>query len=92
MAIPQATGTTLTRQPGQRTPLTSLFTYSDADNNIVAFAVKDRELGGGYLTKNGVKQTENALFDNIPISQIGQWAFVAGPAGSTSTIGFNAIT
>ena len=23
--------------------------------------------------------------------QIGQWAFVAGPEGSTSTIGFNAI-
>ena len=88
---PTASGTTVTKQAGQSTPLTSLFSYSDADNDIVAFAVKDRELGGGYLTKNGVQQTENALFDNIPISQIGQWAFVAGPAGSTSTIGFNAI-
>jgi hypothetical protein len=53
--------------------------------------VKGRELGGGYLTKNGVAQSENTLFGNQPISQFAQWAFAAGSAGSTSTIGFNAI-
>ena len=88
---PTASGKSVTKAPGESTPLTSLFVYSDLDNDIVRFAVKDRDLGGGYLTKNGVKQTETALFDNIPIGEIGQWAFVAGPAGSTSTIGFNAI-
>src|SRR4051812_24019984 len=88
---PTASGTTVTKTAGQSTPLTSLFSYSDLDNDIVAFAVKDRELGGGYLTKNGVRQTENFTFDNQPISEIGQWEFVAGPAGSISTIGFNAI-
>jgi hypothetical protein len=88
---PTASGTTVTKTAGQSTPLSSLFSYFDADNDIVSFAVKDREVGGGYLTKNGVQQAENSLFDNQPISQISQWAFVAGPAGSTSTIGFNAI-
>ena len=53
--------------------------------------MKDREFGGGYLTRDGIPQTETALFDNIFISEISRWAFVAGPAGSTSTIGFNAI-
>ena len=88
---PIASGGTYTKTAGQSTPLTSLFSFSDLDNDIVAFAVKDRELAGGYLTKNGVQQTENFTFDNQPIGQISQWAFVAGPAGSTSTIGFNAI-
>jgi VCBS repeat-containing protein len=88
---PTASGKSVTKAAGEITPLKSLFVYSDPDNDIVRFAVKDRDLGGGYLTKNGVKQTETALFDNIPIGEIGQWAFVAGPAGSTSTIGFNAI-
>ena len=90
MAIPVASGTTVTRAAGASIQLSSLFTYSDLDNDIVSFAVRDRELGGGYLTRNGVRQTENVLIDPIPIGEIGLWAFVAGPAGSTSTIGFNA--
>ncbi|MEQ1669418.1 MAG: peptidoglycan DD-metalloendopeptidase family protein, partial [Hyphomicrobium sp.] len=88
---PTATGVTVSKAAGQSTPLSSLFAYSDLDNDIVEFAVKDREVGGGYLTFNSTPQTANILIDHIPISQIGQWAFVAGPAGSTSTIGFNAI-
>ncbi|MEV8469070.1 hypothetical protein AB0T83_20335, partial [Fluviibacterium sp. DFM31] len=75
---------------GQSTSLTSLFSYADVDNDIVSFAVRDRELGGGYLTKNGIKQAENQLFDPVPIGEIDQWAFVAGAAGSTSTVGFHA--
>ncbi len=57
---------------------------------MTAFAVRDRTLGGGYLTLNGAHQTDGAVFDEIPISQIGQWAFVAGPSGASDTIGFNA--
>ena len=88
---PTAFGVTVTKSAGLSTSLTLLFSYSDADNDIVAFAVKDREFGGGYLTRDGVQQAETALFDNIPISEISRWALVAGPAGTTSTIGFNAI-
>lgn len=88
---PIASGGTYTVSAGQSRSLTSLFTYSDADGDIVAFAVRDRELGGGYLTRDGVRMTETQLFDNIPIGEIGRWAFVAGPTGSTSTVGFNAI-
>ncbi len=51
---------------------------------------RDRTLGGGYLTLNGAHQTDGAVFDEIPIGQIGQWAFVAGPSGASDTIGFNA--
>lgn len=88
---PTAFGATVTKSAGETTPLSSLFFYSDADNDIVAFAVKDREFGGGYLTRDGTPQTENLLFDDIPINELFRWAFVAGPGGSTSTVGFNAI-
>ncbi|NOT71258.1 MAG: hypothetical protein HOP09_08260 [Hyphomicrobium sp.] len=91
MANPTASGVSVSKAAGASTPLSALFTYFDADNDIVSFAIKDREIGGGYLTFNGNMQPENVLIDFIPIAQIGQWAFVAGPAGSTSTIGFNAI-
>src|SRR5205085_1606446 len=59
--------------------LSTLFSYSDPDagDSVTMFAVKDRTIGGGYLTLNGVAQAENTLFDSIPISQIGQWAYVA---------------
>jgi hypothetical protein len=72
-------------------PLSTLFTYSDADGlaDIVKFDVQDRTAGGGYLTLNGVKQAENTVFEE-PIGQIGQWAFVVGPSGS-DVVGFNAI-
>lgn len=88
---PTASGTTVTKAAGESTPLMSLFSYAELDNEIVSFAVKEGEIGGGYLTRDGTKQTENALFDKIRIGQIGQGAFVAGPAVSTSPIGFNAI-
>ena len=89
-STPTASGGTVTKSVGQSTALTSLFNYSDADGDIVSFAVKDREIGGGYLMKDGVRQAENTLFDPIPIGEISRWAFVAGPAGTTSTIGFQA--
>ncbi len=44
MAIPVASGTTVTRAAGASIQLSSLFTYSDLDNDIVSFAVRDREL------------------------------------------------
>ena len=89
---PTATGTDRTVAAGTSISLSQLFSYSDPDagDSITAFALRDRSVGGGYLTLNGVAQAENTLFDNIPISQIGQWAFVAGAGGSVDTIGFNA--
>ena len=89
-STPVASGGTYTLSAGQSRSLASLFTYYDLDNDIVSFAVKDREIGGGYLTKDGVRQAENQLFDPIPIGEISRWAFVAGPAGSTSNVGFQA--
>jgi hypothetical protein len=91
---PLATGhDRLSATPGAVVSLSSLFTYSDPDigDSVAAFAVRDRSIGGGHLTLDGVAQTENATFDNVPISQIGHWAFVAGPAGSSDVIGFQAI-
>ncbi|WP_375205022.1 CARDB domain-containing protein [Hyphococcus sp.] len=88
---PTASGGTYTKSAGESTPLSALVSYFDADGDIVSFAVKDREVGGGYLTLGGVPLPEDVLYDEIPISEIGQWAFVAGPSGTTSTIGFNAI-
>src|SRR5947209_1770797 len=76
---------------GESTALTSLFSYSDLDNDIISFAVRDRELGGGFLTKKIGRASCRERVYKSSIGEIGQWTFVAGPAGSTSTIGFNAI-
>jgi hypothetical protein len=88
---PTATGHDQSVAVGATIPLSTLFTYSDPDagDSVTMFAVKDRTVGAGYLTNNGVQQAENTVFDSIPISQIGQWAFVAS-AGGADTLGFNA--
>ena len=90
---PLAVGHSASAVPGTAIPLGQLFTYSDPDtgDSVVEFAVKDRTIGGGYLTHNGVEQADGQLYDQIPVSQIGQWAFVVGPTGSTDVIGFDAI-
>src|SRR5438309_2194192 len=94
---PTATGHSQTLAPGQSVSLSTLFTYSDPDSgdSVTGFAVEDHTSGGGYLTLNGVRQADNTVFGNtatgISISQIGQWAYVAGPNGSVDTIGFSPI-
>ena len=78
-------------------PLTTLFSYSDQDgsSDIVGFAVQDVANGGGYLTLNGVKQSDNVVYGDstygIPIGQIVQWSYVVGTSGSIDTVHFNAI-
>ncbi|MBK5931713.1 peptidoglycan DD-metalloendopeptidase family protein [Halochromatium salexigens] len=91
--IPSATGLDQTVSPNVTIPLAGLFEWSDPDgaDDIVAFAVRDRSIGGGYLARNGERLTDGELFDNVPITQIGQWAFVADDAGGTDDVGFNAI-
>src|SRR5262249_1414836 len=82
---------------GTAISLSTLFSYSDPDagDSVTGFAVQDRSTGGGHLFLNGVQQADNVVFGNtatgIPISQIGQWAFVAGPGGSVDSIGFSPI-
>src|SRR3954471_17580035 len=94
---PTATGHSQTVAPGTSTPLSTLFSYSDPDagDSVTGFAVQDQTSGGGFLTLNGVAQSANVVFGNtatgIPISQIGQWAFVAGSSGQVDTIGFSPI-
>lgn len=92
-AVPEATGSDATLAAGESIALADLFDWSDADgaDDIVAFAVQDRDVGGGYLTLNGERVDEGVVYDDIPIGEIGNWAFVAGPAGSSDTVGFNVI-
>ncbi len=92
-SVPQATGINQTINTATAIPLADLFDWSDPDGleDIVSFAVRDREIGGGYLTQNGTRLTDGQLYDNIPISDIGNWAFVAGDAGSVDHVAFNAI-
>jgi Ca2+-binding RTX toxin-like protein len=89
---PSASGHDQSVSVGTTIALSTLFSYSDPDagDSVTMFAVKDRTTGAGYLTKNGVQQAENTLFDSIPIGQISQWAFVADTSGATDSIGFNA--
>jgi hypothetical protein len=87
---PTAQGFNQTAAPGTIIPLSTLFTYSDADglSDIVTLDVQDRTAGGGHLTFNGVTQADNTVWET-PIGQIGSWAYVVGPSGSVDTIGFN---
>ena len=87
---PTATPHNQTAAPGTVIPLSTLFTYSDADglSDIVTLDVQDRTAGGGHLTYNGVTQADNTVWET-PISQIGLWSYVVGPSGSVDTVGFN---
>ncbi len=94
-AKPTATANNQTVTAGASIPLTTLFSYSAASgDSITGFDVEANTSNGGYLTLNGVRQQSGVLFPSgtgfLPISQIGQWAFVAGPGGVSDTVGFNA--
>src|SRR3984885_8124603 len=91
---PTATANSQTVAAGTSIPLSTLFSYSAASaDSIVGFDVEETSSGSGYLTLNGVKQSAGILYGNSefgsPIGQIGQWAFVAGTAGTVDSIGFN---
>ena len=68
----------------------TIFNASDPDSGdtLTSFDLRDRTLGGGYLTLNGVHQTDGNVFMSVPYSQLSQWAFVVGPSGSVDTVAF----
>ncbi len=88
---PTASPHNQTAAPGTVIPLSTLFTYSDADglSDIVSFDVRDSTSGGGHLQHNGVAWADGQLTPDQPISSISQWSYVVGPSGSVDTIGFN---
>src|ERR1700735_290772 len=93
-AKPIATANSRTVSAGPPIRLSTLSSYSAASgDSIVGFDVEETSSGSGYLTLNGVKQSAGILYGNsefgIPIGQIGQWAFVAGTAGTVDSIGVN---
>ena len=89
---PTATASSITVLPGTSTPLTSLFSWSDPDGlaDVLEFSVVDQSVGGGYLTRDGspVTQAEGTTITDIPLSEIGRWAFVSGADGEFDNIGF----
>jgi len=84
---------TVDLEAGKSIALSELFKWNDQDGiaDVVAFAVKDRTGGNGYLTRDGVRIPDDKLQDDIPVAEISKWAFVAGATGSSDEIGFNAI-
>lgn len=85
-ARPDVDGHDMTKAPGTKIPVASLFDWSDADGtkDIVSFAIKDNP-GGGYLTRDGKAQAEGKSFD-VPAAEIGRWVYVTGAKGSQDTI------
>src|SRR5690242_5727484 len=92
---PTASVNNETVAPGTSLPLSQLFNFSAASgDSIVGFDVEELSNNGGFLTdNNGTRLSSGVLFGNttfgIPISQLGQWHFVAGPGGTSDNIGFN---
>ncbi|MEG3146486.1 pre-peptidase C-terminal domain-containing protein, partial [Sphingomonas sp. RT2P30] len=88
---PTATGQNQTAAPGTVIPLSTLFTYADADglSDIVSFDVRDQTVGGGHLQHNGSAWPDGQLTPDQPIGEISQWSYVVGSSGSVDTIGFN---
>jgi Ca2+-binding RTX toxin-like protein len=91
---PTASGTNRTVAAGESIALSSLFSYSDSDGSVVSFTVTDATSGGGRFVNNGVNQATSGTWgqapNEIPISQIGNWSFVAGSAGSVDNLRFTA--
>src|SRR4051812_44379407 len=81
---PTASGHSQTAAPGTVIPLTTLFSYADADgsSDIVSFDVRDSTIGGGHLQHNGVAWADGQLTPDQPISSISQWSYVVGSNGS----------
>lgn len=91
-AVPEASGNDAIAAPGASIPLSVLFDWSDADgiDDIAAFLVRDADLGGGYLTVNGVPVAEGTILGPISIEDIDDWAFVPGLFGG-NTVNFLVI-
>jgi len=91
-AVPETTATDATAAVGAAIPLAALFDWSDADgiDDITEFLVRDRDLGGGYLTLNGVPVAEGTVLGPIAIGDIDDWAFVPGFFGG-GTVDFAVI-
>jgi Peptidase M10 serralysin C terminal len=76
---------------GTSVALSTLFTGltdPDSGDSVTHVWVSDRSTGGGHLTLNGVVQNDNQAYGPIPISQLSQWAFLAG---GTDTIAFQTV-
>ncbi|MGQ0684287.1 hypothetical protein, partial [Bradyrhizobium sp.] len=76
---------------GTSVALSTLFTGltdPDSGDSVTHVWVSDRSAGGGHLTKNGVVQNDNLAYGPIPVSQLSQWAFLAG---GTDTIAFQTV-
>ncbi|WP_111732385.1 calcium-binding protein [Roseovarius amoyensis] len=91
-AAPEASGNDAIAAPGTSIPLSVLFDWSDADGieDIAAFLVRDADLGGGYLTLNGVPVAEGTILGPILIEDIDDWAFVPRGFGD-NTVDFLVI-
>jgi len=92
---PTASGYSETVAPGTSIPLSQLFSYSPgAGSWVVGFDFEQTTSDGGYITDpNGNRLQPYTIYGNttygIPISELSEYHFVAGPAGTSDTIAFN---
>jgi hypothetical protein len=85
--------------PGATIQLANMFSYTPAiGSSVVGFDVEQTTSNGGYLIFNGTTEATGTLFGGqttataIPISELSEWSFVAGPANSSADqISFTAV-
>ncbi|MEJ8563141.1 CARDB domain-containing protein [Yoonia sp. GPGPB17] len=80
---------------GESVPLidiypTSGWTDNDGVYDVTYFAIQDRTIGGGYLTKDGQIIASGQVFEDS-IANIGRYEFVAASQDAVDEIGFNII-
>jgi len=92
---PTASGINKTVPSGTSIPLSQLITYSPgAGSTVVGFDFNQVTSNGGYITDNfGNILSSNNIYGNttygIPINELSEYHFIAGPAGTSDTIHFN---
>jgi cyclophilin family peptidyl-prolyl cis-trans isomerase/Ca2+-binding RTX toxin-like protein len=93
MTAPSVTAGSGLATDGPDLALSDLFDWGSGAGGapVTAFAVRDVEVGGAVLLRDGIRQADGAGFDAVPLDEIDRWRVLPDLTGDTSLITFSAI-
>ena len=71
--------------PGQSIAASSLFSVSDADNDVLTYFLYDGTTNGGHWVVNGAPVADHTVVA-LGVNEVAHATFVAGPAGSNDDL------